>query len=307
MRNAENSAIILEGLTKKYGNRTVLNNISLSIPKGLIFGLLGPNGAGKSSMINIISGLIQQTSGEVTIMGKNTKTHPTECKKIIGTAIQEVLLDPFFSVKDYLTFMAGYYGICKKDAEKRIEEVCTPLSLMEHLHKSTRMLSGGMKKRLIVAKALLHNPEIIILDEPTAGVDIELRASLWHYILELQKQGKTIILTTHYLEEAQSFCDNIAFINRGNIIANDTKQNILSKFHLKTASISLDKITEFKAPQNCNLKVIEAKNTIVVRYNPEEFELFQFISYLNNLGMKILDISTKEATLDDVFLSIFNK
>ena len=307
MRNAENNAIILEGLTKKYGNKTVLNNISLSIPKGLIFGLLGPNGAGKSSMINIISGLIPQTSGEVTIMGKNTKIYPTECKKIIGTAIQEVLLDPFFSVKDYLTFMAGYYGISKQDAQKRIKEVCTPLSLMEHLHKNTRMLSGGMKKRLIVAKALLHNPEIIILDEPTAGVDIELRTSLWNYILELQKQGKTIILTTHYLEEAQSFCDNIAFINHGNIIANDKKQNILSQFHLKTASIFVDKIIEFKAPQNCNLEFVEAKNTIIARYNPTDFDFFNFVSYLNNLGMKILDISTKEATLDDVFLSIFNK
>jgi ABC-2 type transport system ATP-binding protein len=305
MNNVESNAIVIQNLIKRYGSKTILNNVSLQIPKGIVFGLLGPNGAGKSSMINIISGIIKQTEGDVFIMNKNIKTHPNECKILIGTAIQEVLLDPFFSVKDYLTFMAGYYGIPKNKAKERIEEVCTHLDLIPHLHKNTRMLSGGMKKRLIIAKAILHNPEIIILDEPTAGVDIELRSSLWSYILKLQKQGKTIILTTHYLEEAESFCDRIAFINEGKIILNDTKKNILNILQSKTLSIIVNSIKSFEEPKNCNISLDEKLNTILVNYNPANFDISNLIQTIQESKMIITDIISKQSNLDDVFLSIF--
>lgn len=307
MENIQDSAIVLNNLTKKYGDKTVLNNVSLSIPKGTIFGLLGPNGAGKSSIINIISGIVKQTSGEVFVMGKDIAKQSNECKMHIGTAIQEVLLDPFFAVIDYLTFMAGYYGLTKSQARKRIDEVCSALDLTEHLHKKTRMLSGGMKRRLIIAKALLHNPEIIILDEPTAGVDIELRTSLWKYMLDLQKQGKTIILTTHYLEEAESFCDHIAFLNHGNIILNDTKNNILERISNKNVILYVDQIKPFDAPQNCIIKTDNTTNSFELKYNPSVFEISTFLSLIESSGMKIQDVSSVEASLDDIFLSVFNQ
>jgi ABC-2 type transport system ATP-binding protein len=307
MIDAKLQAIVLQNLTKKYGEKTVVDNVSLAIPKGIIFGLLGPNGAGKSSIINIISSIIKKTDGEVLILGKNLTTHTNKCKLSIGTAIQEIVLDPFFSVIEYLTFIAGYYGIYGDKAQNRIMEVCNALNLIEHLHKNTRMLSGGMKRRLIIAKAILHDPEIIILDEPTAGVDIELRSTLWDYMQKLNKQGKTIILTTHYLEEAEHFCDRIAFINQGKIILNDTKKNILKQINTKKVSIFLDKtpnIEEFNIPNliaNCN------QNSLELTYNPANFEISSLIEKIANFGYKIKDFYTKEPNLDDIFLSVFKK
>ncbi len=306
MQSSKESAIKLEGLTKKYGERTVLDNISLTITKGLTFGLLGPNGAGKSSMINIISGISKQTMGEVYVMGKNIKNHIDECKMKIGTVVQEVMLDPFFSVFDYLIFMAGYYGIPRSKAKSRIQEVCEALSLTEHLYKNTRMLSGGMKRRLLIAKAILHDPEIIILDEPTAGVDIELRTSLWDYMGQLKNQGKTIILTTHYLEEAQSFCDKIAFINKGKIIANDTTNNILHKTGLKTAIFQVDRIEAFDQPKSCTINFNRQLNTVEVEYSPNVFQISSILSIFKELNINVMDVTTKEVTLDDIFLSIFH-
>jgi ABC-2 type transport system ATP-binding protein len=300
-------ALVLKNLVKKYGSRYALENVSLSIPKGLIFGLLGPNGAGKSTMINIIAGIIKQTSGDVFILGKDTKAHLNECKMLVGTAMQDVLLDPFFTVYEYLTFTAGYYGIYGKKAKTRIEEICSALSLIPHLKKNTRMLSGGMKRRLIVAKAILHDPEIIILDEPTAGVDIELRNSLWDYVLELNKQGKTIILTTHYLEEAQNFCHNLAFINEGKIILNEKTPNVLKTLNSKKISVFLEDGADLSKINLQNATLNNKERLIELTYNPLTFSIDEFLNLINNYGLKVRDVSTKEPTLDDIFLSIFKK
>ena len=299
-------AIKLEGLTKEYplqgGVKMALNGVNLTIPKGLIFGLLGPNGAGKSTIINIISGIIQATSGNVFVMGKDFNKDQKFCKQKIGTAVQEVLLDPFFSVEEYLTFIAGYYGISGKKTKERIHEVCESLSLTAHLKKNTRMLSGGMKRRLLVAKAIIHNPDIIILDEPTAGVDIELRNSLWDFMLKLnKKEGKTIILTTHYLKEAEDFCDRIAFINNGNIILEDTKHKILQKINSKTIAFKIEGELDFTLPIGVSFKEGELK----IMSKENNFDLTSFLHHLANSKVKIVDILTKETTLDDIFLSLF--
>ncbi len=311
MRTSTESAVSIQGLVKKYGERAVVDGVSLEIEKGAIFGLLGPNGAGKSSIINIISGISRQTSGEVFVLGKNIKTHLNECKMQIGTAIQEVFLDPFFSVETYLTFIAGYYGITGKKARARIEEVCFALNLTEHLKKNTRLLSGGMKRRLIIAKALLHDPEVLILDEPTAGVDIELRNSLWQYVESLNKQGKTIILTTHYLEEAQNFCHKIAFIEKGKIILNDSKQNILKNIGEQREMMLFMKTEALEGAKNLAIEMgasAQAKEGfLTLNYNKNGFSILQFFQKLNSFNIEIEEIKTKEKTLDDVFISIFKK
>lgn len=300
------NAIKLEGLRKDYyiqGNvKTALNGVDLAIPKGIIFGLLGPNGAGKSTIINIISGIIQATSGNVFVMGKDFIKEQNFCKQQIGTAIQEVVLDPFFSVEEYLTFIAGYYGLSGKKAKERIHSVCESLSLTPHLKKNTRMLSGGMKRRLIVAKAIIHNPSIIILDEPTAGVDIELRNSLWSFMLKLNKEeGKTIILTTHYLKEAEDFCDRIGFINNGNIILEDTKTKILKKINSKTIVFKVEGNINFELPDGVTFKNGELK----IMFNEVNFDLTMLLQQIAQSNVKVLDILTKETTLDDIFLSLF--
>lgn len=298
-------AITLTNLTKEYkvhnGTKLALNSVNLSIPKGIIFGLLGPNGAGKSTIINIISGLIEATSGSIFVMGKDFAKDPNFCKQKIGTAIQEVLLDPFFTVEEYLTFIAGYYGISAKKARIRIEEVCEHLSLIPHLKKNTRMLSGGMKRRLIVAKAILHNPDIIILDEPTAGVDIELRNSLWNFMLKLNKEGKTIILTTHYLKEAEDFCDRIGFINNGSIILENSKSKILKNITSKSIVLEIEGNINFTLPKEASLN----GKYLTITFNEKNFDLTLLLQSLLSCGVKIFNIQTKETTLDDIFLSLF--
>lgn len=303
----EEYAILTKDLVKSYkvGSvfKNVLDGVSLSIKKGSIYGILGPNGAGKTTIINIISGIIKKTSGDVFIDGIDLERDINSCKYKIGTAIQEVMLDPFFSVLDYLKFTAGYYNIPKSVANTRILEICQSLDLTPHLKKNTRMLSGGMKRRLIIAKALLHDPDIIILDEPTAGVDIELRNSLWMYVKKLNKMGKTIILTTHYLEEAQEFCDRIAFIDKGRIILEDSKDNILRKFNTKKIVFSVSGASSLKLPSGCVLA--KNDNLLELTYNPNNFDLSEFFTNLHESGVKIYNVSSFEPSLDDVFISIF--
>jgi ABC-2 type transport system ATP-binding protein len=301
----EQNAILCKNLRKEYqvaGKTTeVLSIEELAIKKGTFFGILGHNGAGKSTLINIISSIIEKTAGNVEIFGQNIEKNPQFAKNKIGTAIQEIQLDPFLTVTETLDFQAGYYGISKK--ERKIEELLHNLGLYEHRNKRSRMLSGGMQRRLVIAKALVHNPEIIILDEPTAGVDIELRANLWSFINTLKNSGKTIIITTHYLEEAQELCDEIAFIKGGKIILNDKKTNILSLMDKKTLIVkSKSEILPQIEGVTINLHSIGFE----IIYAPSVIKTIDLIDKLKT-QIEIQDLTIKDATLDAIFSYIINR
>jgi ABC-2 type transport system ATP-binding protein len=214
----EPAAIRIESLSKTYaGGKRALDDVSFDVPRGQIFGLLGPNGAGKSTLINILAGLVVKTSGKATIWGFDIDEHPRNAKRSIGIVPQEILFDPFFTPKEALEIQAGLYGI--PPDRRKTAELLAAMHLTDKADAYARTLSGGMKRRLLVAKAMVHSPPILVLDEPTAGVDIELRLELWHYVQRINQEGTTILLTTHYLEEAEQLCDKIAFINEGQIIA----------------------------------------------------------------------------------------
>ncbi len=300
-------AISCKNLRKEYENNgkvtEVLNIEKLEIKQGSFFGILGPNGAGKSTLINIIASLIEKTSGTVEILGRNMETNVQFTKLHIGTAVQDVKLDPFLTVEETLEFQAGYYGIPKN--KRKIDELLQNLGMFEHKHKRSRMLSGGMQRRLVIAKALIHNPDIIILDEPTAGVDIELRTQLWSFIKSLKAEGKTVIITTHYLEEAQELCDEIAFIKNGGILLNDKKSNILSLLDKKTVFVQ----TENKIPEiEINgAHFQEYEFGIQIDYMPSVVTTVELLAKLHASGIIIKDLTIKDATLDAVFSYIINR
>lgn len=221
-------AISIQSVSKNYGALQALNDVSLSIEQGEFFGLLGPNGAGKTTLISILAGLVNADHGHAAIMGANVQTHFRNARRMLGVVPQELVFDPFFTVRETLQFQSGYFGIRHNDAW--IEEVMTNLDLMNKADSNMRSLSGGMKRRVLVAQALVHRPPVIILDEPTAGVDVELRQSLWQFISRLNQDGHTIVLTTHYLEEAEALCQRIAMLKQGKIVALDTTQNLLSQY-----------------------------------------------------------------------------
>jgi len=229
------TAIKIRNTNKSYGHLQALSDINLDIKKGEFFGLLGPNGAGKSTLIGVLGGLVKKDSGSITVLGKDIISNYRETKKSLGIVPQEITFDPYFTVRETLKIHSGYFGI--KDNSEKIDELLEALSLTDKAEIGPRELSGGMKRRLLIAKALVHDPEIIVLDEPTAGVDVELRNSLWEYVINLNKQGKTIILTTHYLEEAEALCDRIAIMNKGKIVKVDTKENLINSIDKKLIKI----------------------------------------------------------------------
>ncbi|MDX1739290.1 MAG: ABC transporter ATP-binding protein, partial [Alphaproteobacteria bacterium] len=236
-------AINIKGLTKKYKAsgkaeaKLALDNVDLAIPRGSLFGLLGPNGAGKSTMINIMAGLVLKTAGQVSIWGSDIDQNPRNAKASIGIVPQELNIDPFFTPEELLDIQAGMYGVRKKD--RRTEEILKSVGLWDKRDAYARTLSGGMRRRMLIGKAMVHNPPILVLDEPTAGVDIELRQQLWENVVELNKRGTTILLTTHYLEEAEELCDEIAIINHGKVVAHDDKKTLLGQLDAKTLKISV--------------------------------------------------------------------
>ncbi len=281
----------------------VLNVENLEITQGSFFGILGPNGAGKSTLINIIASLIEKTSGKIAILGKDMESNIQFAKMNIGTAVQDVKLDPFLTVEETLDFQAGYYGIPKN--QRKIDELLRNLGMFEHKHKRSRTLSGGMQRRLVIAKALIHNPDIIILDEPTAGVDIELRTQLWSFIKSLKAQGKTVIITTHYLEEAQELCDEIAFIKHGGIILQDTKANILSLLDEKTMFIQTNSaIPEAKID---GIRMEKYELGIKINYVPSLISTAFLLDFLRENKVIINDLTIKDTTLDAVFSYIINR
>lgn len=302
------SAISCKNLVKEYQVAGRVNKVldveTLEIKEGSFFGVLGQNGAGKSTLINIITSLVSPTSGVVEIFGKNIKDNVEFAKTSIGTAVQDIKLDPFPMLWEAMEYQAGYYGIPK--SKRKTEELLHNLGLYEHRNKKARMLSGGMQRRLIIAKALVHDPKIIILDEPTAGVDIELRTSMWNFVKSLHKQGKTVIITTHYLEEVQELCQEIAFIKAGKIVLQDKKHNVLSILDKKTIII--------KTPsqiQNFTCEGVEAvlydESSLKINFAPSKISAIDLLEKLKDDGVDIQDITIKDAHLDEIFSYIINR
>ena len=281
-----------------------LSNFEINIPSGTIYGLLGPNGAGKSTFINILGGLVRKNSGTVRISNLNIDQYAKETKRRIGIVPQELNIDPFFSPIELLEFQAGLYGIKKK--ERKTEEILAKVGLLDQKNAYARTLSGGMRRRLLIAKALVHNPEIIILDEPTAGVDVELRHSLWGYVKELNKNGKTICLTTHYLEEAENLCEFITIINNGKVIKSDSKKNLIELITNKTVSFEIK--NKIKIPEE--LKIFNPKivnNFLMVDYDKTKSSLSNIIKLLDKNKIEYTEISTSEGDLEDVFVKLTSK
>ena len=271
--------------------------------QGEIFGLLGPNGAGKTTFINILGGTVIKTSGEVNVWGFDLDKQPRQIRASVGIVPQEVKLDPFFSPRKSLELQAGLYGIKKKD--RITDDVLKLVSLEKNANSYARSLSGGMKRRLLVAKALVHQPPIIILDEPTAGVDVELRKNLWKNVKSLNNLGVTIILTTHYLEEAEKMCDRIGILNRGNLVALDSTKNLLNRIQRKKITFKLNKNIEIKDEILKSLKVIYNKeNEICVSYEKNKTNVEEIINFIRNKNVEIQDVSTDDGDLEDVFLHL---
>ena len=271
--------------------------------EGEIFGLLGPNGAGKSTFINILAGTTIKTSGNVDVWGFNLDKNPRQVRASIGIVPQEVNVDPFFSPRKLLELQAGLYGIKKKD---RITDTILKLVSLENQANSyTRSLSGGMKRRLLVAKALVHQPPIIILDEPTAGVDVELRSNLWKNVKSLNKQGVTIILTTHYLLEAEEMCDRIGILNKGNLVALDSTKNLLKRIQTKIVTFVVNGKVNIENQSLKSLNVIDNQpGQLIVSYEKSLLNIEELINYINKQNIKISDISTDDGNLEDVFVRL---
>ena len=301
--SVENLSKVYSQDKKKASEINALNNISLEVKQGEIFGLLGPNGAGKTTFLSILAGTVIKTNGKVNVWGFDLDKNPRQVRASIGIVPQEVNLDAFFSPKKLLDLQAGLYGI--KSSQKITETILKLVSLDKEANSYSRNLSGGMKRRLLIAKAMVHQPPILILDEPTAGVDVELRKNLWENVKELNKIGVTIILTTHYLFEAQEMCDRIAIINKGNLVALDTTKKLLER--IKTKKI-IFKLKEFNSNLNLSLPdvkfLIESNNTISINYEKESINFEELINYLKEKNLKILDISIDEGNLEDVFIQL---
>jgi len=301
-------AVEIKNLNKIYNDENqnfAVENVSLEIPTGSIFGLLGPNGAGKSTLINIISGVVIKTSGFVSIWGYDIDKERKQSKLAIGVVPQELNIDAFFTPKEMLNLHSGMFNVPKSSWISH--DLLELMDLTDKASTYSRKLSGGMRRRLLVAKAMVHSPPIIILDEPTAGVDVELRQKLWENFIKLNKQGVTIILTTHYLEEAEYLCDHIAIINKGKIIANEKKETLLTKFNQKIIKI---KINEAKISKKDMLslqkigivKVLESEVEINYKFN--DISMKSIIEILYKTDLNIIDLSTKEVSLEDVFINL---
>ncbi|HVQ07166.1 MAG TPA: ABC transporter ATP-binding protein [Allosphingosinicella sp.] len=298
------AAISIVDLQKTYaGGKRALDGISLDVPRGGIFGLLGPNGAGKSTLINILAGLVSKSGGSANIWGFDIDAHPRNAKRSIGVVPQEILFDPFFTPKEALEIQAGLYGIPKKD--RRTMELLRAMHLEDKANAYARTLSGGMKRRLLVAKAMVHSPPILVLDEPTAGVDVELRQQLWAFVRGLNAQGVTIVLTTHYLEEAEQLCDRIGIINHGRLIANETTRTLVGMAQEKVVEVVVDRDVAVAPDNTCFDKIeLKGERTLAITYRKDRVNAGDVLAALHREGLGIVDVSTREADLEDVFLNL---
>lgn len=302
-------AIEATGLTKTYAaskrmpEKQALKGVDLAVPRGSIFGLLGPNGAGKSTFINILAGLVNKTSGSVKIWGIDADEKPRESRAALGIVPQEINMDPFFTPLETLDLMAGFYGVPK--AERKGEEILDALGLGDKKNAYVRQLSGGMKRRLMVAKAMVHSPPILILDEPTAGVDVELRRQLWEYVRKLNARGVTIVLTTHYLEEAQEMCDEIAIVNHGQIIACEPTPKLLKRMNQKTLVVRPEQGLDAVPSALADLAPTMRKDgQLAITYKIGEQSIEQLLKRLREANVGIGDLATEEPDLEDVFVAL---
>ena len=299
------NAIEIQSLRKTYDTGDeALKGIDLNIKQGSFFGLLGPNGAGKTTTIGILTGLVNKTSGSAKILGHDIITDFKPARKSIGLSPQEINLDVFFSVRQILLFQAGYYGVSQKLAEDRVDTILKKLDLYHKRNETSRHLSGGMKRRIQIAKALVHDPPILILDEPTAGVDIELRHMLWDYLKELNKSGKTILLTTHYIEEAEKLCDEIAIINNGEIIKQGETKSIIKEVSLNTIEIEVEKSDNIKLSENFKYNI--ENNIIMIQTKEVNKEISSIIKEIEKTTT-INNINIINSSLEDAFLKLTNK
>ncbi len=303
------NALTVENLTKVFlssknqKENRALNELSFDVKQGEVFGLLGPNGAGKTTFLNILGGLVTKTNGNINVWGFDIEKNPRQVKASIGIVPQEINLDAFFSPRKLLELQAGLYGVTKKD---RITDLILKMvALDDKADAYSRSLSGGMKRRLLIAKAMVHQPPILILDEPTAGVDVELRNNLWENVKKLNDEGVTIILTTHYLLEAQEMCDRIAIINRGNLVALDTTEKLLDRIKVKKIYFKVKKVQLEKklSMRDINFK-IESTKLITATYEKNSLNFGEIVNYFNQNDIKIEDISTEDGDLEDVFVQL---
>ena len=305
----ENIAITINNLSKIYKNQKnySLDNISLEIKSGIIFGLLGPNGAGKSTLINILADLVYKTSGTIKIFGKDYSKELYEIKPRIGIVPQELNMDPFFTPYELLELQAGLYGVPKE--KRQTKKILSLLALEDKSDAYARTLSGGMKRRLLIAKAMVHDPEILVLDEPTAGVDVELRQTLWENIKSLKTQGKTIVITTHYLHEAENLCDEIAIINKGKLLIADKTKNIKSKMSFKKIVIEHGNSTIIKDDtfNDLNVSFRNHNNHITIEYDPSIISHQELLTRLVKLKINIKDIKIEDNNLEEIFIKLVNE
>ena len=293
-------AIHIEQVHKRFGSLRALNSIDLTIHQGEFFGLLGPNGAGKSTLINIMAGLLKATSGNISIMGHDVVNDYQAARMALGVVPQELVFDPFFNVREMLRFQAGYFGRGREN-DAWVDEVIENLGLTDKAHTNMRKLSGGMKRRALIAQALVHKPPVIVLDEPTAGVDVELRQSLWAFIKKLNRDGQTIILTTHYLEEAETLCERVAMMKQGEIVALDTTANLLSKLPGKNLRLQLGAA----ALPTTLLPMLKSGENGVFTLALSDLSQIEFaLSELRKANVNVEDMQLIEADLEDVFMSI---
>ena len=302
------NAVSVNRLTKIYAKNSTnsvvaLNELNLEVKEGEIFGLLGPNGAGKTTFINILSGTVIKTRGSVNVWGFDIDKNPRQVRASVGIVPQEVNLDAFFSPRKLLELQAGLYGVPKKN--RITDTILKMVSLEKQAESYSRSLSGGMKRRLLIAKAMVHQPPILVLDEPTAGVDMELRQNLWENVKNLNKQGVTIMLTTHYLFEAQEMSDRIAILNKGNLVALDTTKNLLNKIKTKKIVFKVNKLIDLSKKKISGLSFSSnLSNEIIISYERNKHKIEDIINIIKSEGVEIIDISTKDGNLEDVFIQL---
>jgi ABC-2 type transport system ATP-binding protein len=300
-------AVEVKGLTKVYsgkgGGRAALDQVDLEIPRGSLFALLGPNGAGKSTLINILAGLVLKTAGTAKVWGIDIDRDPRSAKAAIGVVPQELNIDPFFTPRALLELQAGMYGV--PAAERRTMEILGALGLADKAEVYPRRLSGGMRRRLLVAKAMVHDPPVLVLDEPTAGVDIELRQQLWAHVRELNRRGTTVLLTTHYLEEAEQICDRIAIIDRGRVLACEDKASLLARIDAKELTVHLG--VDAAAVPGALMQfgaTLAGPRKLVIRYKPSAAPVAAILAAIQTSGLPVVDVTTTESDLEDIFLQL---